>query len=119
MKIEKSNGTLLNDNSENRFVLAANTDSLLSFVYYLHSIHYSPAVMDRDQRKKLACLELGINVITIPYWWNGELSSLATTIHMVRPDIDIPSVWLKSPIPKDIPKQTNTSCMYVLMDSSF
>ncbi len=65
-------------------------------------IYYSLGVEERDSKKNRACTSLGITLITIPYWWNKSESSLATTIHHVRPDIDIPPMWLTSPIPLSI-----------------
>ncbi len=65
--------------------------------------------MERDTRKEQTCLELGITLITIPYWWDGEVESLATTIYKVRPDVEIPVHWLRSPIPtKPPPKQVSS-----------
>ncbi len=55
---------------------------------------------------------MGIHLITIPYWWNGEISSLATTIQSVRPDMDIPAVWISQSIPSSIPSTKVTSCMH-------
>ncbi len=75
-------------------------------------IHYSPDVEERDVKKKRSCVEMGITLVTVPYWWDEELFSLATTIHHLRPDLEIPSVWLKSPIPSDKPnKKRVNSCM--------
>jgi hypothetical protein len=40
-----------------------------------------------DQLKKMHAMQLGITLISIPFWWDKTLSSLANTIHLVRPDV--------------------------------
>jgi len=37
--------------------------------------------------KKEGCLNHGIHLINIPYWWNGKMESLVATIASKRPDI--------------------------------
>ncbi len=59
---------------------------------------------ERDKQKKRACVDMGITLITVPYWWDGQLFSLATTVHTNRPDIEIPEAWLTSGIPPKRPK---------------
>jgi hypothetical protein len=44
----------------------------------------------RDQQKRKACLEAGITLIEIPYWWDYEEDSLRATIHSHRPDLISP-----------------------------
>ncbi len=73
------------------------------------TIHYSSSVGARDKRKIISCKEMGITLITVPYWWDGKLSSIATTIHAERPDIEIPSSYLASPIPKDFDQRKTPS----------
>lgn len=41
----------------------------------------------RDEEKKRLCIEKDITLIEIPYWWDNEKSSLAATIHKIRPDL--------------------------------
>jgi hypothetical protein len=41
----------------------------------------------RDSEKHEACRKHNITLITIPFWWDGELSSLANTIHKYKPDV--------------------------------
>ncbi len=75
------------------------------------SIHFSPSVKDRDKKKNVACKELGITLITIPYWWDGKLSSLAATIQHIRPDIPLLDVHhVLSPIPTESPTKKRTLC---------
>jgi hypothetical protein len=42
---------------------------------------------NRDQVKLAKCQELGITLIQVPYWWKMNADSLATTIHLRRPDV--------------------------------
>ena len=41
----------------------------------------------RDEEKRIACRDIGITLIEIPYWWNFEKSSLIATIHERRSDL--------------------------------
>ncbi len=66
-------------------------------------IHSTSAVVERDKKKKMYCENMGITLITVPYWWDANLSSLATTIH-TRPDIQIPEILRSTPIPVVIPE---------------
>ena len=57
----------------------------------------------RDLEKRITCLEKEITLIEIPYWWNKESSSLASTIHKQREDLIFPSSIIQSqPIPSTI-----------------
>ncbi len=40
-------------------------------------------------KKRMACAELGLTLITVPYWWDRQLSSLAASIQSKRPDVFI------------------------------
>ncbi len=77
-------------------------------VIHLLNIQFVPDVEARDQQKKLACLRMGITLITVPFWWDGELSSLATTVHRMRPDVSVPFIWLTSPISDAVPKHLHS-----------
>jgi hypothetical protein len=41
----------------------------------------------RDKEKEEACKELGITLITVPYWWDGKVESLQSTIRRKRFDL--------------------------------
>jgi hypothetical protein len=41
----------------------------------------------RDLEKRQACQHNGITLIAVPYWWTGDLGSLAATISQVRSDV--------------------------------
>jgi hypothetical protein len=59
----------------------------------------------RDQAKRNFASQLGITLISIPYWWNRSSDSLASTIQYYRPDIHFPNHVLKDtpPIPLEMP----------------
>lgn len=50
-----------------------------------HDLHTD--VRKRDQSKQTICLQEGITLITIPYWWNKTSESVAIAIRNARPDI--------------------------------
>jgi len=55
----------------------------------------------RDSLKKEIAAGKKINFLTIPYWWDGKVSSLAATLHS-----NFPELFPKcdgSPIPTEIP----------------
>jgi len=43
----------------------------------------------RDEEKKQICDKLGIHLLSVPFWWNHELSSLVSLMNEI-PDISIP-----------------------------
>eukprot|EP01126_Amoeba_proteus_P039136 TRINITY_DN4111_c0_g2_i1.p1 TRINITY_DN4111_c0_g2~~TRINITY_DN4111_c0_g2_i1.p1 ORF type:complete len:658 (-),score=111.69 TRINITY_DN4111_c0_g2_i1:406-2217(-) len=56
---------------------------------------------ERDLKKKKLCEKNGITLVTIPYWWDGNEDSLASTLHMSCPEL-----FLKTdspPIPTEPP----------------
>jgi len=55
----------------------------------------------RDQLKTRLAADQNVNFITIPYWWDGEMSSLAATLHMHFPTI-FTAVASGTPIPEKI-----------------
>eukprot|EP01126_Amoeba_proteus_P062281 TRINITY_DN8440_c0_g2_i1.p1 TRINITY_DN8440_c0_g2~~TRINITY_DN8440_c0_g2_i1.p1 ORF type:complete len:587 (-),score=81.09 TRINITY_DN8440_c0_g2_i1:266-2026(-) len=62
---------------------------------------------ERDLKKKIACAEKGITLVEIPYWWDGQEESLASTLHVLRPDI-FPMID-SSPIPSEPPTASSTT----------
>eukprot|EP01027_Heterolobosea_sp_BB2_P026356 GEZU01040587.1.p1 GENE.GEZU01040587.1~~GEZU01040587.1.p1 ORF type:complete len:509 (-),score=114.87 GEZU01040587.1:129-1430(-) len=42
----------------------------------------------RDHEKQSACKDAGITLITVPYWWDRSIESLAAAIYSARPDLD-------------------------------
>ncbi len=43
-------------------------------------------VQQRDRTKELICINNGITLIVVPFWWDRTVESLVATIHDVRPD---------------------------------
>eukprot|EP01124_Arcella_intermedia_P022228 TRINITY_DN3269_c0_g1_i6.p1 TRINITY_DN3269_c0_g1~~TRINITY_DN3269_c0_g1_i6.p1 ORF type:complete len:532 (-),score=121.07 TRINITY_DN3269_c0_g1_i6:292-1683(-) len=59
----------------------------------------------RDERKKQACREMGITLITVPYWWDGSKESLNATLYHIRPDVFQPTAFPAIPVtPLPLPK---------------
>lgn len=42
---------------------------------------------EKDEEKRILCREKEITLIEIPYWWDKQKSSLASTIHKERNDL--------------------------------
>lgn len=40
-----------------------------------------------DAERRRRCEEAGVTLIEVPFWWAGDKSSLASTIHRKRPDL--------------------------------
>jgi hypothetical protein len=56
----------------------------------------------RDQAKRTFASQFGLTLISIPFWWDRSLSSLAATIQYYRPDITIQEKNVP-PIPFEMP----------------
>jgi hypothetical protein len=56
--------------------------------HYVTNFMGSSSIRQRDQSKLKFASQLGITVISIPFWWNRSANSLAATIQSVRPDIE-------------------------------
>jgi len=41
----------------------------------------------RDIQKRSQCMDIGLTLIEVPYWWDCKLESLRVTIHSHRPDL--------------------------------
>jgi hypothetical protein len=42
-----------------------------------------------DMMKQTFATRAGITLVVIPFWWNKSLSSIASTIQALRPDIEL------------------------------
>jgi hypothetical protein len=58
----------------------------------------------RDLEKQAAAREVGLTLITVPYWWDLSVSSLINTIHQHRPDIVPRQVGNGESIPSQEPE---------------
>lgn len=41
----------------------------------------------RDAEKRRLCEEMGVRLVEVPYWWDGQLASLACTLHRRFPTL--------------------------------
>jgi len=59
------------------------------FQHYMENSYFGShkSGKDRDLHKNVMCHKLGITLVTIPYWWDNQISSLKATIHKFRPDL--------------------------------
>jgi len=62
-----------------------------------------------DNRKQCISKELGIDLICIPYWWNGSIESIAATVNTVRKDFIFPFSDCSSTMPQYPPLKNATS----------
>ncbi len=71
----------------------------------LRRSHFSAGIASRDAEKKRLCLSRGISLLTVPFWWNGQLSSLASSLLELRPDLNsyIDKRMISHPIPTQFP----------------
>ena len=48
-------------------------------------------IQRRDREKAEACDKSGIRLLSVPYWWDGEVESLLATLHRQHPTV-LPSL---------------------------
>ena len=53
--------------------------------HYRWNTVFGESYRDKDKHKREACKRFGITLIEIPYWWDGDIYSLAATIHKYCP----------------------------------
>jgi hypothetical protein len=41
----------------------------------------------RDREKMLACQQIGISLVQVPYWWSNSANALLSTIKQFRPEL--------------------------------
>ena len=56
----------------------------------------------KDIEKRQTCIENGITLIEIPYWWDFEKESLMATIYKQRPELFLKPIN-EQPIPSQPP----------------
>lgn len=43
------------------------------------------AIQERDLRKQELCRQAGIRLVSVPYWWDEQVASLAATVEQAFP----------------------------------
>jgi hypothetical protein len=89
----------------------------LAFEYQGETHYFSSHIFGKasnrqraDQIKRNFAKQMGITLISIPFWWDKSPNSLASTIRHYRPEIDINEVFLsKSAIPSEMPAKFQNS----------
>lgn len=61
-----------------------------------------PAQKKKDEEKRQACKQHGITLVEIPYWFDGTVDTLISTIHKQRPDIHMTPLS-RSPFAQESP----------------
>jgi hypothetical protein len=56
-----------------------------------------------DNLKSTFAKDMGITLLSIPFWWDKSPSSLASTIELYRPDIHFSTTNTAAPIPAEKP----------------
>jgi hypothetical protein len=86
-------------------------NELLAFEYqgeqhYKSSTTYGSASNRQriDKIKQEFANTTGITLVTIPFWWDGSISSLAATVRLQRPDLQLSNATIGQPIPTEIPQ---------------
>jgi hypothetical protein len=70
--------------------------------YDIHFLGSKWSQQQRDNEKKQLCIENGITLIEVPYWWDFEKESLMGTIYKQRPELFLKPVEAQ-PIPNQPP----------------
>jgi hypothetical protein len=65
-----------------------------------------------DNIKLKFAKQMGITLISIPFWWNKSPQDLASTILLHRPDINLHHIASKSPISTVMPAKYQTRTKY-------
>eukprot|EP01114_Cavostelium_apophysatum_P005030 TRINITY_DN1558_c0_g1_i1.p1 TRINITY_DN1558_c0_g1~~TRINITY_DN1558_c0_g1_i1.p1 ORF type:complete len:545 (+),score=133.12 TRINITY_DN1558_c0_g1_i1:262-1896(+) len=74
-----------------------------------HAVYGDVTRKARDKEKVDLCLQVGITLVQVPYWWNGSKSSLAATINVLRPELHLKVDGDASPIPQEPPQRRSTT----------
>src|SRR5690349_11564564 len=82
----------------------------LAFEYQGETHYFSSHLFGRatdrqsaDQIKRQFAGEMGITLISIPFWWDKLPNSLIGTIQLHRPDIYFGNLDVGDPIPSELP----------------
>jgi hypothetical protein len=83
---------------------------------HYYSTHIFGKASDRQKTDKLKhnfANEMGITLLSIPYWWDKSPSSLAATIQYHRPDIVSRYTTVGAPIPAEMPLRFQRRFKYI------
>lgn len=69
---------------------------------------------ERDDEKRRACLERGITLVEVPFWWDKTKESLQNSIHQANKEL-IASTGDGSPISKDPPAGFDANVMPLML----
>ena len=50
--------------------------------YDAYHLGFQRSYRERDEEKRIACIQEGITMIEVPYWWNFDKKSLISTLHI-------------------------------------
>jgi hypothetical protein len=77
---------------------------------HYHDIYGVGTCIDRSQRdreKILACRNIGISLVEVPYWWDFQKPSLIATIQSIRKDL-LTDMRTGKPIPMELTATSST-----------
>jgi hypothetical protein len=81
--------------------------------YHSTSVFGSASKRQRnDALKRKFASNMGITLISIPFWWDKSVASLEATIHYYRPDL-IQATPSGKPIPLQMPNKYTKQFVYV------
>jgi hypothetical protein len=82
--------------------------------HYFSTITYGSSLkrQQMDEIKKDITSKIGITLISIPFWWNKSLSSLAATIRHYRPDVPLNVLTDSLPIQSHLPERLKQRFYY-------
>lgn len=57
--------------------------------HYLNVYSFSPLHHQQqyDTDKQIICKKTGMTLIQVPFWWDFQTASLASTVHQIRPEL--------------------------------
>jgi hypothetical protein len=82
---------------------------------HFYNLGLSGSAVKRKQNdilKAQFCQSIGFTLISVPFWWDKQISSLATTINHVRPDIQLHENGNMPPFSEVIPPKQNQNIVY-------
>jgi hypothetical protein len=66
-----------------------------------------------DQIKHTFSTQLGITLVSIPFWWDKSPNTLAATLQTYRPDIPFHNITPSTPIPTEMPRKYQHQFKYI------